>query len=170
MRRKIRLTESGLRKFIKKCINEEINFRTAETYGPFADVDDRARTSHLKTKKEQMDSDWLDLASSGAYPYGWGRKLRPGECDGGDYIQSQERRDNGDYPFPLPDVPMKYKFDRWDDPNWEEKRKYNRQADSRPLHRKGSLNRAMDESKLPNIIKKNIKKVLKEGYYYGDWS
>lgn len=35
--------------------------------------------------------------------------------------------------------------------------KYSRQADSRPLHRKGSLNRAFDESKIHGIVKGVLK-------------
>lgn len=42
--------------------------------------------------------------------------------------------------------------------------KYTKQADSRPLHRKGSLNRAMDENVIRKIVSESIKSVLKEAF------
>lgn len=56
---------------------------------------------------------------------------------------------------------LKSSFDKqWQDT--KDKEKYEKQADSRPLHRKGSLNRAMDESKLHKIVANAIKKVINE--------
>lgn len=49
------------------------------------------------------------------------------------------------------------------DKQWQDtkdKEKYTRQADSRPLHRKGSLNRAMDES-----INRAVKRAITEAMY-----
>ena len=153
MRRKIRLTEGDLHRIVKRCINEAKDFQSAETFGEFLNTNDRAHITGLKSKKGQMDSDWNDL--SDAYPYGWGR-------DGNDYYQSYEANLNGEYPFTTNDISTKEKLNTWDFPYEKERIKYNRQADSRPLHRKGSLNRAMDESKLRKLIKKNFKKVLRE--------
>ena len=98
MKQKIRLTEGDLHRIIRKCVNEALEkpFRTAETVGPF--VNNRAQFLNLRTKKEQMDSDWADLRHSGAYPYGDGPNQPDGWCPKGDYVESDDDRENGDYP------------------------------------------------------------------------
>lgn len=77
--------------------------------------------------------------------------------------------------FSHPDWPWDSDYDTQDAVNYLEKKdfdkkmsdykdrlKYSKQADSRPLHRKGSLNRAFDECKLHNIIKRCINGELKK--------
>ena len=98
MKQRIRLTEGDLHRIIRKCVNEALEkpFRTAETVGPF--VNNRAQFLNLRTKKEQMDSDWADLRHSGAYPYGDGPNQPDGWCPKGDYVESDDDRENGDYP------------------------------------------------------------------------
>ena len=54
------------------------------------------------------------------------------------------------------------------DKSWKDTKdieKYEKMADSRPLHRKGSLNRAFNESRVSQIISESIKKVLNEKWY-----
>ena len=65
MKRTIKLRETELKQMIAESVNN-ILMETAETIGPF--VNNRAVFSGLKTKKEQMDSDWNDLRDT--YPYG----------------------------------------------------------------------------------------------------
>lgn len=50
--------------------------------------------------------------------------------------------------------------------NTKDIEKYTKQADSRPLHRKGSLNRVgMDENVIRKLVSESIKKVLNEKWY-----
>ena len=65
MKQVIKLKESELKRMIAESVNNTL-METAETIGPF--VNDRAGFSGLKTKKEQMNSDWNDLRDT--YPYG----------------------------------------------------------------------------------------------------
>ena len=65
MKQKIKLRESELKQMIAESMKRVLR-ETAETIGPF--VNNRAAFSGLKTKKEQMDSDWNDLRDT--YPYG----------------------------------------------------------------------------------------------------
>lgn len=49
------------------------------------------------------------------------------------------------------------------DKSWKDTKdieKYNKQADTRPLHRKGSLNRAFDENIIHNIVKETLNRFL----------
>lgn len=137
MKQRIRLTEGDLHRIIRKCVNEALEkpFRTAETVGPF--VNNRAQFLNLRTKKEQMDSDWADLRDSGAYPYGYNPN-RPDEWwRKGDYLQSDDDRENGDYPS-NPNI-LNRRF-------WESRQR--------------KRNVGLTEAKLHKIIKKT----LKEGY------
>lgn len=64
--------------------------------------------------------------------------------------------EKGDY-----DTPMSMFKDNLDK-QWQDtkdKEKYSKMADSRLLHRKGSLNRAMEEA-----IRKTVNKILREEY------
>lgn len=65
MKRTIKLRESELKRMIAESVNNTL-METAETIGPF--VNNRAAFTGLKTKKEQIDSDWNDLRDT--YPYG----------------------------------------------------------------------------------------------------
>jgi hypothetical protein len=137
MKQRIRLTEGDLHRIIRKCVNEALEkpFRTAETVGPF--VNNRAQFLNLRTKKEQMDSDWADLRHSGAYPYGDGPNQPDGWCPKGDYVESDDDRENGDYPS-NPNI-LNRRF-------WESRQR--------------KRNAGLTEAKLHKIIKK----VLKEGW------
>ncbi len=157
MKRKIRLTEGDLHRIIRKCINEALNEGSAETVGDF--VSDRAKWLNLPSKKQQLDSDWNDLRDH--YPYGNGVDF--------DYQDSEEARENGEYPFgPIAD--RHYETPE-DVKRWNERMKYNKQADSRRLHKKGSLNRAFDEDnnisegKLHKIIRRCVNEELKSKRY-----
>jgi len=73
MKRRIRLTESDLHRIINRSVKRTLNEirDTAETFGEFADTPYRTLHTGLKSKKEQMDSDWEDLDEY--YPFGHGR-------------------------------------------------------------------------------------------------
>lgn len=135
MKQRIRLTEGDLHRIIRKCVKEALEkpFRTAETVGPF--VNNRAQFLNLRTKKEQMDSDWADLRNSGAYPYGdCPNNTNDGWIPNGDYIQSEEDRENGDYPS-NPNV-LNRRF-------WESRQR--------------KRNEGLTEAKLHKIIKRVLK-------------
>jgi len=46
--------------------------------------------------------------------------------------------------------------------NTDADKRWKKASDSRPLHRKGSLNRAMDENVIRKVVSESIKKILKE--------
>lgn len=85
-----------------------------------------------------------------AHAYG-----RPNKWELYDYMYGWNE-EKGDYDTPM--SMFKDELDKqWQDT--KDKEKYSKMADSRPLHRKGSLNRAMDES-----IRKTVNKILREEY------
>ena len=160
MKRKIRLTEGDLRRIVRQCVNESIGkFRptSAERYWKFDSVGGYHPYPRPKDKDGQMRSDWEDIDIT--YPYGRSDI---------DHLEADADQKEGNGIFKgmndnwTPEDIEGTTEDEWYgyEPEWSHN------ADSRPLHRKGSLNRAMDESTLHRIIKKNVGKVLKEAYYH----
>lgn len=185
MKQRIRLTEKGLHRIIRKCVNEAKDVLTADGWmnGSFArdmgykflpssrDLPTSAerpwkKRNWFKDKASQMSSDWDDIDDT--YPYG---KKRWKGLDRTEAMADKKSQEGLFEPDWYPEDIEATTDDMWrkHDPNWKEKENISLKAISRPLHRKGSLNRAFDESLKRNKnrlteakLHKIIKKVLKE--------
>jgi translation initiation factor IF-1 len=153
MKQRIRLTEGDLHRIIRQCVNE------ARKKFVSAECEPSRRKADLLAKKIQMDSDWNDLKD--CYRYGNEEKY--------DYWDAEDNREYGIPPFSLSDMPKTQGsidaawFDHDDIPKRDaEELYYSQKADRGPLHRKGSLNRAFDESSKGHLAESKIRKIVKK--------
>ena len=179
MKRTIRLTESEIKNIISESISKIMEDKYPNPQGrpesrtnPYpeyaSDFDDEdpmfpiPNKSRLHTLDRTTDSfsDWQD----GDHAY----------YDDGEVYPSAEWSDTDMYGNPSHhsqwaidadkdlEKMQKQRFKDELDKQWQDtkdKEKYSKMADSRPLHRKGSLNRAMEEA-----IRKTVNKILREEY------
>lgn len=184
MKQTIRLTESDLHNLIKSCVRNVLNesdymddgnlegqyYKNPDsmwTYGTNlnpAGVDGldphsiRRSGNGNKNADNRASWDYFDAVRNGADMKMRGRlnahaNRQPNKWELYDYMYGWNE-EKGDY-----DTPMSMFKDNLDK-QWQDtkdKEKYSKMADSRPLHRKGSLNRAMEES-----IRKTVNKILRE--------
>lgn len=179
MKRTIRLTESEIKNIISESISKIMEDKYPNPQGrpesrtnPYpeyaSDFDDEEpmfpipNKSRLHTLDRTTDSfsDWQD----GDHAY----------YDDGEVYPSAEWSDTDMYGRPshhsqwaidadkdlekMQNQRFKDNLDKqWQDT--KDKEKYSKMADSRPLHRKGSLNRAMEEA-----LRKTVNKILREEY------
>lgn len=182
----IRLTESDLHNVIKSCVRNVLNesdymddgnlegqyYKNPDsmwTYGTNlnpAGIDGldphsiRRSGNGNKNADNRASWDYFDAVRNGADMKMRGRlnahaNRQPNKWELYDYMYGWNE-EKGDY-----DTPMSMFKDNLDK-QWQDtkdKEKYSKMADSRPLHRKGSLNRAMEES-----IRKTVNKILREEY------
>lgn len=188
MKQTIRLTESDLHNLIKSCVRNVLNesdymddgnlegqyYKNPDsmwTYGTNlnpAGVDglDPHSIRHSGNGNKNADNraswDYFDAVRNGAdmkmrsrLNADANRQQHPYKEDLYNYMEGWNE-EKGDYDTPM--SMFKDELDKqWQDT--KDKEKYSKMADSRPLHRKGSLNRAMEEA-----IRKTVNKVLREEY------
>lgn len=183
----IRLTETDLHNVIKSCVRNVLNesdymddgnlegqyYKNPDsmwTYGTNlnpAGVDGldphsiRRSGNGNKNADNRASWDYFDAVRDGADMKMRSRlnadaNRQPNKWELYDYMYGWNEK-KGDY-----DTPMSMFKDELDK-QWQDtknKEKYSKMADSRPLHRKGSLNRAMEEA-----IRKTVNKILREEYF-----
>ena len=178
MKKRIRLTEGDLRRIVRQCVNEDYRSFTLTHDGPKP----RGESFPWKTiargcerplsaerprkfggifrrpidKDSQMRSDWEDIDDT--YPYGNSNL---------DHLESAADEEMQEGYFEPDWFPGDIEYttdDMWEkhDPDWKEKNFISFRADTGPLHRKGSLNRAFKEPSKGHLAESQIRKIVKK--------
>ena len=145
MKQTIKLKESELKQMIAESVRRILK-ESGEYYtvrpNSFAKDDRLAAKGYVKNSANMPNPDYDDVSPYSDYR---GDYYAAGERDSEKMFNDNEKLSKKEK------ISQKAADRRWQ-----------KAADSRPLHRKGSLNRAFNESCVRSIVKESIRKVLKE--------